>query len=140
MDSVNGAYAMRITFILIWLLLLISDVICLLSLMRHQADAYLLAMSVIGLLIVLVGLFSSAVGIRPPVRAGKILQQKFIQLGQLKGMTRAQIIGAVGSPSAQSSMPGGGQLLQWVADGYHIALCFDLHGVCMGVSHESAVH
>jgi hypothetical protein len=74
------------------------------------------------------------------VRApGKVLQQKFVRLGTLKGKTRVAIVAVVGPPSAQSGTPDGGQLLQWMATGYHIALIFDANGICQGVSHEAVV-
>jgi len=70
---------------------------------------------------------------------GKALQGKFVRLGTLKGRTRAEIVATVGPPSAVSGAANGGQLLQWMATGYHIALLFDAQGVCKGVSHEVAV-
>ena len=69
---------------------------------------------------------------------GRALQKKFVELGTLKGRTKAEIIAAVGNPQSVSARAGGGTLLQWLATGYHIALIFDADGICQGVSHEFA--
>jgi len=129
---------MRATFIIMWILLLVGNVILIASLIEYGADLYMLALAAIGLLIVLVALISTLVS-TPIGASGKILQQKFIRLGTLKGRTRVEIIAAVGPPSAQSFTHDGGQLLQWMETGYHIALIFDVNGICGGVTHEAAV-
>lgn len=70
------------------------------------------------------------------VRApGASLQGKAGALGDVRTRTRAEIIGGLGQPSAISAVPGGKQLLQWQATGYHLALLFDGE-TCLGISHE----
>lgn len=70
------------------------------------------------------------------------LKSKFANLGTLSGRTKAEIIAAVGQPSSVSSTGDGKTLLQWQhvseAGGYHIALLFDAHDICEGVTHESS--
>jgi len=70
------------------------------------------------------------------VRApGQSLGARFVRLGQLKGMAKAEIIAAVGPPNSVSAVAGGKTLCQWMATGYHIALLFDGE-ICEGVTHE----
>lgn len=66
---------------------------------------------------------------------GNLLQQRFVELGQLTGKTRSEIIAAVGPPNSISAVGDGKSLLQWMASGYHIALLFDGE-ICLGVNHE----
>jgi hypothetical protein len=71
------------------------------------------------------------------------MARRFSAMGTLAGRTRAEIEAVVGPPQSFSSLGPGQQLLQWqhidAGGGYHIALVFDDHGVCGGVTHESAV-
>ena len=67
---------------------------------------------------------------------GRALRKRFIALGTLKGMTRREIVKAVGEPSTETTLPDGRMLLQWRATGYHIALVFEEDGRCFGVTHE----
>jgi hypothetical protein len=69
---------------------------------------------------------------------GRALQSKFAGIGVLKGKTKEDIIAAVGPPNGISSAPNGGQVLQWMATGYHIVLLFDSNGICQGITHEFA--
>ncbi len=71
--------------------------------------------------------------------SGSSLQKKFIRLGDMTGKTRKEIISSVGPPSAISAMPNGGQLLQWQATGYHIAILFSENGMFKGIQHEFSV-
>ena len=68
---------------------------------------------------------------------GRALRKQFIGLGTLKGMTRKQIVKAVGEPATETTLPDGRTLLQWRATGYHIALVFEKNGRCFGVTHEN---
>jgi len=70
---------------------------------------------------------------------GRALATKFVSMSVLKGKTKEDIIKVVGPPNAVSATPDGGQLLQWMATGYHIALIFDVNGICQGVTHEVRV-
>ncbi|MEM0006970.1 MAG: hypothetical protein QXR89_01710 [Candidatus Bathyarchaeia archaeon] len=73
------------------------------------------------------------------VRAPAIsLQSKFKKLGVVKGKRKEEIIAVVGPPNSISMTPNG-ELLQWISPGYHIALLFDSNGVCLGITHETAV-
>lgn len=65
---------------------------------------------------------------------GQSLNRRFVQLGQLKGKSKTEIISAVGPPNAVSQIADR-ELLQWMATGYHIALIFK-DDECLGVSHE----
>jgi hypothetical protein len=68
---------------------------------------------------------------------GNVLAQKFGELGTLTGKTKEEIISKVGQPNSISAAIDGGQVLQWLAAGYHIVLLFDKDGICKGLSHES---
>ena len=68
---------------------------------------------------------------------GRALRKQFIALGMLKGMTRKEIVKAVGQPATETTLPDGRTLLQWRATGYHIALVFEKNGRCFGVTHEN---
>ena len=53
-------------------------------------------------------------------------------------MSKSEIVRFVGAaPNAVSGLAEGKSLLQWLSDGYHIALIFDGE-ICEGVSHEFA--
>ena len=68
---------------------------------------------------------------------GRALRKQFVSLGTLKGMTRKEIVKAVGQPATETTLPDGRTLLQWRATGYHIALVFEKNGRCFGVTHEN---
>ena len=70
---------------------------------------------------------------------GTMLNQKFVNLGTLKGKTLQEITDVAGSPSAISVMGDGTKLYQWQATSYHIALIFDENDICLGVSSEISV-
>ncbi len=63
------------------------------------------------------------------------LRSKFQSLGELPGLTRQQIINAVGAPNSISAIGEDRTLLQWQRTGYHVALVFR-GNVCEGISHE----
>jgi len=67
---------------------------------------------------------------------GRSLQIKFQKLGNMTGRRKQEIIAAAGPPSSISATGDGGQLLQWMATGYHIAIRFDANGMFRGITHE----
>jgi hypothetical protein len=67
----------------------------------------------------------------------KSLNTKFVEMGTLSGRTRDEIISVVGPAQSASTTDNGGLLLQWIQDGYHIALLFDCNDICQGIVHES---
>lgn len=67
---------------------------------------------------------------------GQSLAGKFRELGNMTGKTQAEIIASVGPPNSVSTLAGG-QLLQWQATGYHIAIMFK-DGIFAGITHEHA--
>lgn len=70
---------------------------------------------------------------------GTLLQQKFVNLGTLKGKTLSQITNACGNPSSISTTSNGTKVYQWISTGYHIVLLFDENDICLGVSSETKV-
>lgn len=72
-----------------------------------------------------------ATGVRQP---GRRLERRFQSLGELPGRTRDEIVAAVGQPTGQSIMTGGGLLLRWDVTGYHIAVGFSPDGRCYGIA------
>ena len=69
---------------------------------------------------------------------GKQVAEKFSRLGNLIGKTEKQITLFVGPPNSISNFDDGRKVLQWLFDGYHIALIFK-NGICKGISHETNV-
>lgn len=82
-----------------------------------------------------VGIIPTAIFIVP----GKVLQQKFIKLGTLKGKTLNEIQSACGAPSYVSYGEDGVKIYQWATANYHIVLLFDENDICLGVSSETIV-
>ncbi len=68
---------------------------------------------------------------------GRQLRNKFINLGDLRGMTKSEIVSFVGPPQSISAIDESTTLLQWMATGYLIALVFE-GDVCKGVNQEIA--
>jgi len=66
---------------------------------------------------------------------GRELHQKFVDLGNLQGKTKDEIISAVGQPSSISVAGPDQTLLQWQATGCHMALLFT-GDICDGITHE----
>ena len=64
------------------------------------------------------------------------IQGKFVELGTIKGKTKAEITARVGEPTHVSYQTDGKALLQWITANYHIALIFD-GDICGGITHES---
>ena len=67
---------------------------------------------------------------------GVKLRNKFISLGDMRGKHKNEIYRVVGTPNSISAHDDG-ELLQWLATGYHIALIFQ-NDICQGISHEYA--
>lgn len=63
------------------------------------------------------------------------LRNNFKKLGNMTGLKKGEIIKQVGQPNSISTMPDG-ILLQWQADGYHIAIAFDHNDNFIGITHE----
>ena len=70
---------------------------------------------------------------------GALLQQKFANLGVLKGKTLSEIQTACGAPSSISVGSDGVKIYQWMATSYHIVLLFDENDICLGISSETKV-
>ena len=66
------------------------------------------------------------------------LEEKFARLGDITGKSQKEIEASVGKPNSFSAMAEDQILLQWIEDGYHIALVFE-NGKCKGVSQECSV-
>ncbi|MDZ4851494.1 MAG: hypothetical protein SGI77_19565 [Pirellulaceae bacterium] len=65
---------------------------------------------------------------------GSVMASRFQSLGDLSGKHLHEIVRVVGKPVSVSST-GDGQLIQWMATGYHISLIFQ-NDLCQGISHE----
>jgi hypothetical protein len=70
------------------------------------------------------------------------LQKRFVELDNLQGRTRQEIVAAVGDPNSISQAGGGKSLLQWMktsqTGGYRISLLFNAAGICEGITHQSS--
>lgn len=66
---------------------------------------------------------------------GRELHQKFVELGNLQGKIKDEIIAKVGPPTSISGLPEGKTLLQWQATGCHMALRFNGES-CEGITHQ----
>ena len=95
-----------------------------------------LLMAIVPIIIGIIGYAVMSAAVRVP---GNALQQKFVDLGTLKGKSLSEITSVVGSPNSVSTMAGGTKLCQWMATGYHISLLFDENDICLGVNHETSV-
>ena len=65
---------------------------------------------------------------------GSQMRSKFVSLGDMRGKHKNEIFRVVGNPNSVSALVDG-ELLQWQATGYHIALHFQ-NNICQGISHE----
>jgi hypothetical protein len=68
---------------------------------------------------------------------GRTLQKKFVALGNMSQLTKDDIINAVGQPNSISNSANG-QLLQWIATGYHMSILFDNNGRFIKIQHQFA--
>lgn len=66
---------------------------------------------------------------------GRALHQRFVDLGNVMGKSKDEIIAQVGLPTCISSLPDGKTLLQWQVTGCHMALLFNGES-CEGITHE----
>jgi Na+-translocating ferredoxin:NAD+ oxidoreductase RnfG subunit len=64
------------------------------------------------------------------------LQNRFRQLGALKGRALDEVLKVAGKPSHRTKLGANRELLEWRRVGFHIALTFT-DGVCDGVVYES---
>jgi hypothetical protein len=55
---------------------------------------------------------------------GKILQTKFVKLGNMKGKTKAEIVRSVGSPTVITNNSDGSKTIEWGTGWYKIVLLF----------------
>jgi hypothetical protein len=69
---------------------------------------------------------------------GRRLASDIASLANLRGKTIKEIIRVAGPPTSGGSCTDGGQVLEWKARGYHIALLFDANQICQGESHGSS--
>lgn len=64
---------------------------------------------------------------------------KFAKMGNIRGMSIAEVKKRVGSPTSISSIADG-SLLQWIKTGlfggYHYAIKFDAEGKAVGFTHQ----
>jgi hypothetical protein len=72
---------------------------------------------------------------------GKILQQDFIKMGNLVGLSLAEIKAKVGEPNGMSACKvadtgENGTLYTWAQNPYSITLLFDENNKCLGVNQE----
>lgn len=65
---------------------------------------------------------------------GAQMRSKFVSLGDMRGKHKNEILQVVGNPNSVSALVDG-ELLQWQATGYHIALLFQ-NNICQGICHE----
>lgn len=66
---------------------------------------------------------------------GRALHKKFVELGNIQGKTKEEIIAKVGRPTSISAAGPDQTLLQWQATGCHMALLFTGEK-CDGITHE----
>lgn len=82
-----------------------------------------------------VGMVIHQINLSNVTKPGQDLHQKFVNLGNLAGRNKADILNAVGNPSSISAVGAGQELYQWQATGCHMALLFD-GDKCKGITHE----
>ena len=75
---------------------------------------------------------------------GKILQENFIKIGNLVGLSLDEIKSKVGAPNQASSCTVAdtgkqGSLYTWSANPYSITLLFDESLICLGVNQETSL-
>ncbi len=72
---------------------------------------------------------------------GAVLQNKFVQLGDMTGKSFYHISAAVGPPTSVSNIVSADGMpitvRQWMATGYHISLIFDQNDIFIGINHQS---
>ena len=70
---------------------------------------------------------------------GGSMEKKFRTLGNMKGMSLAQITAQVGPPNSFTAMPNGHKLYQWIKAGVHIALMFDENDMCLSIKQHTSI-
>lgn len=63
------------------------------------------------------------------------LPQQFRRLGSMQGMSSDDVIAKIGPANSRTAMADG-TLLQWISNGYHIAIMFDSNGKFTSIQHE----
>jgi hypothetical protein len=69
---------------------------------------------------------------------GKVLRQKFTQLGDLKGMSRAQIVSRCGKYHSKRAIYGG-YICVWMIPGFVISVVFDANDIAVRSCYKSPV-
>lgn len=90
--------------------------------------------TVLGAVAVLFAIIGSAMS----KSSGSSLNKKFASLGNMSGMTLAQISAHVGNPSSITQFPDGEKLVQWAASGFAIGLMFDANNICLRLAHQDS--
>lgn len=67
---------------------------------------------------------------------GIVENSKFDSLGTPIGHSLSEIKRKCGEPVSISVIYGGNRLVQWMSNGFHIALVFDKNDICTEVSHK----
>jgi hypothetical protein len=76
------------------------------------------------------------------VTAERSIHDKFLRLGSLNGLTRAEVVAAIGPPNSITEAGAGKKLLQWTKNssrgGFHVALLFGPDDVFERITHQHA--
>ena len=86
--------------------------------------------------ILTVGLITFLWTVAQKAKGGKQLMMKFVRLGEMKGMTRQQIVNAVGHPTSMTIGEQGVTAVEWRAGTFRAVLGF-FGDSCIGVLHQS---
>ena len=71
-------------------------------------------------------------------QGGKALQRRFISLGNMTGMLKADIVKSVGMYKAEKNIPNG-SVCTWQETGYMITLVFDINNKCVKKASEIGI-
>jgi hypothetical protein len=86
-------------------------------------------------LFVVAGLLGLIASIAKEV-AGHSQYKKFLKLGNMSGMSLAQIVSQVGAPNSITQFPDGEKLCQWAGTDFAIGLMFDSRDICIRLAHQ----
>lgn len=89
---------------------------------------------IIPIVAIVLGAFIKAFSTSP----SQELNNKFVELGVLRGKTYTEISSVVGEASSKDIL-GDTVLCQWIQPAYHISLIFDRSMVCLGVQSETKI-
>jgi hypothetical protein len=64
----------------------------------------------------------------------QIVTSRIGAIDDLRARTKADVLGAMGSPNARAELASGGEVLDWRVRGMHLTLMFDAGGQCVGVT------